>query len=406
MITGLATFLVVVVLILRAPPKIRLWAPIIAIVVGTAVSAAFGLFDARSVVSEPIVGMPSGSWPGLNFNLDGRFWALLPAFVVATIVGAIETIGDGVAIQVVSRRKPRAVDFRAVQGALNADGLGNLLSGLAGTLPNTTYSSSIALTEVTGVAARRVGVVIGATFAMIAFFPKIAALLIAIPGPVAAAYIIVILALLFVQGMRIIIRDGVDHRKAAIAGTAFWLGLGFQYQEIFPDLLGAGPVRLLLDNGMTAGAIVAILLVLFTELTKGRRNKLTINLESESLPSLNTFLTDLVSKAGWNESSTQRLTAAGEETLAILQQEYPDTHTEVPHLLVSGRIEGQSAVVDFLTSLEGQNMEDRLAYLGEISPIPDDREVSYRLLQYYASSVSHQKYHGMDIVTVTVNHSS
>ena len=35
-------------------------------------------------------------------------------------------------------------------------------------------------------------------------------------------------------------------------------------------------------------------------------------------------------------------------------------------------------------------------------PVPDEREVSFRLLLHYASSVSHQKYHGVDIVTVRV----
>ena len=125
-----------------------------------------------------------------------EFWALLPAFVAVTIVGAIETVGDGVAIQRVSRRRPQATDFRVVQGCLNADGLGNLLSGIAGTLPNTTYSSSISITEVTGVAARRVGVVIGVTLMVLAFFPKVAALLIAIPGPVIAAHATVFLGIL------------------------------------------------------------------------------------------------------------------------------------------------------------------------------------------------------------------
>ena len=81
-----------------------------------------------------------------------------------TLIGAIETIGDSIAIQRVAWRKPRAVDFRAVQGAVAADGAGNLLSGLAGTVPNTTYSTSIAITERTGVAARSVGVWIGIVF--------------------------------------------------------------------------------------------------------------------------------------------------------------------------------------------------------------------------------------------------
>ena len=55
-----------------------------------------------------------------------------------------------------------------------------------------------------------------------------------------------------------------------------------------------------------------------------------------------------------------------------------------------------------MTSLEGENVEDHLAYLNELPPVPDEREVSFRLLWHYASAVHHQKYHGLDIITVHV----
>ena len=71
---------------------------------------------------------------------------------------------------------------------------------------------------ITGIGARSVGVVIGLLFFVLAFFPKVTVILIAIPGPVAGAYITVLLGLLFVQGMKIVIQDGVDHRKAAVVG--------------------------------------------------------------------------------------------------------------------------------------------------------------------------------------------
>ena len=252
------TILVVAGLVLRGPPAWRLWSPIIGIVAGTIASAPFGLYDVDQVLDASWVGAPVGSWPGIDVTPGSEFWALLPAFAVVTLVGAIETVGDGVAIQRVSQRRPRATDFRVVQGALNADGMGNLLSGLGGTLPNTTYSSSIALAEVTGISARRVGVIIGVIFVVAAFFPKFTALLIAIPAPVAAAYITVLIALLFVQGMKIVIQDGVDHRKAVVAGVSFWLGTGFQNGWIFSDMLGDGFLSVLLGNGMTSGAIVAV----------------------------------------------------------------------------------------------------------------------------------------------------
>ena len=401
-LAALSTILVIALLIMRAPPSLRLWSPIIGIVVGCTVAAPFGLYDLNAVLESAWVGVPFGSWPGIELTPGIEFWALLPAFIVVTLVGAIETVGDGVAIQQVSRRNRRATDFRVVQGALNSDGLGNLLSGLLGTLPNTTYSSSVSLTEVTGIASRRVGVVIGIIFAVLAFFPKATALLIAIPAPVAAAYITVLLALLFVQGMRMIIQDGVDHRKAAVVGLAFWLGVGFQSQVIFSDLLG-GFWGVLLGNGMTSGAIVAILMMLFLDFTGPRSKRLTSDLNSDALIRLEPFLREFASARKWDTDATDRLAAAGEETIAVLMQEVDAGDSDGAHrLTVSARGDAQSAELEFATTLEGENMEDQLAYLSELPPVPDEHEVSYRLLWYYASSVSHQKYHSIDVITISV----
>ena len=401
-VAALTTLVIIAVLIMRAPPSLRLWSPVIGIILGCLVSVPFGLYDMQTVLRSPWVGVPFQNWPGLDLTPGVEFWALLPAFIVVTMVGAVETVGDGVAIQQVSRRRPRATDFRVVQGALNADGVGNLLSGLLGTLPNTTYSSSVSLTEVTGIAARRVGVVIGVIFALLAFFPKVTALLIAIPPPVAAAYITVLLVLLFVQGMRMIIQDGVDHRKAVVVGLGFWIGVGFQNGVIFPEYI-SGFWAVLLENGMTAGAIVTIGLMFFMELTGSRRRRLSVELSADALPEIDEFLRGFASANKWDSDHTQRLAAAGEETLAILLQEADDAQNGgARRLSISARMQDSSAELEFVTALEGENMEDQLAYISELPAAPDEHEVSYRLLWHYASSVRHRKYHGIDIITVEV----
>ena len=402
-VAALLTLTTVVALVLRAPPAWRLWSPLIALVVGCAVSAIFGIYDLSGVADADWIGIPWGAWPGFDLTPDVKFWALLPAFVVVTIVGAIETIGDSVAIQRVSRRRPRATDFRLVQGALNSDGVGNLLSGLLGTLPNTTYSSSIPLTEVTGIAARRVGVVIGVIFVALAFLHKVAALLIAIPAPVAAAYIAFLIGILFVQGMRIVVQGGVNHRTAAIVGLSFWIGAGFQSQLIFPDLLGDGFIGVLLGNGMTSGALVAIIMMVFMELTSPRRRRLQVALGMDALPQIDEFLRGFASKHRWSAAATDRLASAGEETLSILLQESGDAAEHGRQLSISTQMNDRTAEMEFVTALEGANMEDQLAYLNEMPLAPDEREVSFRLLWHYAASVQHQKYHGVDIVTVTVD---
>ena len=397
------TLAVVAALVLRAPSSLRLWSPVIGIAVGCAVAAPFGLYDVQQVLDAPWVGAPLSAWPGFDLTPGVEFWALLPAFVVVTLVGAIETVGDGVAIQRVSQRSPRATDFRVVQGALNADGVGNLLSGIGATLPNTTYSTSISLAEVTGIAARRVGVVIGVVIAVLAFFPKIAALLIAIPGPVAAAYITVLLALLFVQGMKIVVQDGLDHRKAAVAGVSFWVGVGFQNQVIFADQLGDGFLAVLLGNGMTSGALVAVVMMFFIEMTAPRRRRLDIVLDPDALPKLGEFLRAFATKYGWDSASTERLVLVGEETLSSLSEGDGPEEDGPRRLVVAARAAGGGAELEFVCAADGENLEDRLSYLGETPDIPDGREISFRLLRHYTSSVRHQKYHGVDIVTVNVD---
>ena len=402
-LTAGVTLLVVGCMVLRAPPSLRLWSPVFGIIAGCAVGAPLGLYDAGAVADAAWVGVPFRDWPGFDVTPGTEFWALLPAFIVVTMVGAIETVGDGVAIQRVSRRRPRATDFRVVQGALNADGMGNLLSGLGGTLPNTTYSTSISLAEVTGIGARRVGVIMGLIIFALAFFPKFSALLIAIPGPVAGAYVLVLIVLLFVQGMKIVVQDGVDHRKAMVAGMAFWLGVGFQNQLIFPDLLGDGFLGILLGNGMTAGAITAVVMMVFLELTGPRRRRLRADMDDQTLSKLGVFLRVFAANAGWTPESAERLVLVGEETLASMAASEDEAEPAgARRLVVTARSVGGSAELEFVSATDEENLEDRLAYMGENPEVTDGREISFRLLRHLSSSVSHQKYHGVDVVSVRV----
>ena len=400
-VSATATLVAIAVLALRASGVWRLWAPVIGIALGCVVASFFGLYDVGCVAEADWVGMPTSGWPGFDLSFGSEFWVLLPAFVFVTLVGAIETIGDSVAIQRVSWRTPRAVDFRTVQGAVNADGLGNLLSGLASTVPNTTYSSSIPLTELTGVAARNVGVSLGLIFIALAFLPKVAALILAIPSPVVAAYLMVLMGMLFVQGMKIVMQDGLDYRKGVVVGISFWLGAGFQNQAIFADQLGE-QWGALLGNGMTTGGLAVLVLTLFTELTGPRRHRLEMDLDITALPKIDGFLRELASRFGWNTASTERLCAAGEETLLSLVRPEDEDAPDKRRLFVVARGDSAAVELEFVAAVGDENLEDRMVLLGEGAAAPEEHEISLRLLKHFAASVRHQQYHDIDIVTVRV----
>ena len=311
---------------------------------------------------------------------------------------------DGIVAQQVSWRRPRATDFRLIQGSIYANGVGILLSGLAGTPPTTSYSSlTVSLVNLTGVAARSVGYAMAGIFLALALFPKVTGVLLTIPGPVMGGFLLTAIGMLFVEGVQTLSRAGLDPQKALVAGLAFSLGLGMENQNVLEGLLGS-PWGDLLGNGITVGAVTAIGLTALLELTGPRRSRLDVQLDMSDLPQVDAFLQEVAATMRWDEASTARLRSSGEEALSSLLQpgnERPEGKAK--RLIIAARPEGRSVEIEFLTVFDEENLEDRLAYLDEQTEAPDEREVSFRLLRHYASSVRHQKYHGMDIVTVRVD---
>ena len=397
------TVLVIACMALKARGILRLWSPVAGVVSGSIVAALYGIYDFDGVAAAAWLGLPTGGWPGIHFRFDPVFWTLLPTFLFLTLIGAIETLGDSVAIQRVSWRRPRAVDFQSVQGAIAADGTGNLLSGLLGTVPNTTYSSSISMTELTGVAARSVGVAVGALFILLAFVPKALAVVLAVPGPVVASYLAVLVAMLFVLGMKVLVSESLGYRLGLIAGVSFWLGAGFEEGRIFPGFFEefAGG---LLANGMTAGGLAAILMTLVLDLLRPRARTLETVLSVETLPEVRSFLQEFARRYEWRQNMIFRMEGAAEEVILILTQDERGGDTpKLDKLVLTARKTETGAVLEFVGCESSENIQDRIAYLAEqTSAAPADKELSLRLLRHLASSVRHERYHDVQILTVHI----
>ena len=324
-----ATFFTIVLMILFADAKLRLWAPIGGVVVGSVVAAVFGMVKIGPLLAAPWIGLPSQGYPGLDLSFGASFWTLLPAFALVTVVGGIETFGDAVAVQKVSSRRNRAIDFRAVQGAINADGIGNTLSGLAGTVPNTVYSTSVAVVEITGVASRAVGLFGGAFLIALAFSPKVSAALAAIPSPVAGGYIFVLLILLFSHGLKLATEEDISFAEGFAVSTSFWIGVAVQNKLIFHKSL---PIwfKTIFGNGTTAGGATAIILMLLIRLGAGRRTTLRLRLDQPDAPDrLESFIREIGGAAGWAPISTARLVLVGIAGLDCLRLRlHPADHAQ------------------------------------------------------------------------------
>ncbi|WP_425155624.1 hypothetical protein [Candidatus Palauibacter sp.] len=242
----------------------------------------------------------------------------------------------------------------------------------------------------------------GIIFIGLAFLPKFVSAVLAIPGPVVAAYLVVILSLIFVFGMKILLQEGLDHRMGLVVGVAFWIGTAFQLDWIYPEYF-QGAWEELLGNGMTVGGFTVILLTLFMEATGGRPARLKTRLTAETWPEIDAFLTKFAERRRWGEQMELRLRAVGEETLQILTRGKgcdPVAEAEVGRrLLLIVRPDGDAADLEFIATTD----EDQLAMLSEAAAsLPVEAETPLRLLRHYASSIRHQQYHDIDILTIRV----
>ena len=400
-----ATLAAAAILMLRASGLFRLLAIPITIVAGCVVAVPLGVYDIQPALEAPWFGLPEFSaWPGLSPILDQDFLALLLGFLIVSAVVGIRVSNEGSVIQQVSWRRPRAPDFRSVQGTLNVSGVGILLSGIAGTLPTIIYlPTSISLISFTGVAVRRSGYAIGAMLIGLALLPKIVAILMTIPRPVTGSILMIVMGLLFVEGIRTVSQDGFSQQKAIIVGLSLSIGIGLQTENVLAASLGS-PWGVAFGNSVVVSILAAVLMSMVLEITRHRRRRLETELDISALPHIEEFLTGLGSRIGWSQDSIVRLCSAGEETLSSMLQLRDDYDVDKPpRLVVIARPAASQVEMEFLAVFSEENIEDRISYMSEQAEAPDVSEFSFRLLRHYASSVRHRKYHGIDIVTVQVD---
>ena len=395
----------IVVLLVTARGPLRQWVPVIGIGAGALVGALFGLYDSAHVADAAWAGLPQPGWPGFDVSFGSAFWALLPGFLLATVIVSLRTISSTVSVLRLSQDRQTAIGFRLVQNATATEGIANLFAGLAGALPSMAMLANVTLAKTSGLRSRSVGLAAGALIIVLAFVPKALALVTAIPGPVLGAYILLAMGLLFLICIRMILKDGVDRQSGLIVGFSLLFGIGVQVNLIAPGFFGS-VMGGALDNAMTTGGLCAILLTWGVNLTYSRASRLEMKLDIAGLPRLQEFLRAFTSKCKWDEATTKRFEVVGEEVLlTLLQSGNSDLEERTRRMRLLARKVRGGASLEFVAVVDTEeNLEDQVTLLGsQIDVDLVEQEASLRILRHLAASVRHQQFHGADIVTVRMD---
>ena len=253
LIIATATLLTVVLLSSFGRGALRSYAFIWGLLVGDGISALLGRLDFSAAGGAPWLGVPRLlPYGGLRFD-PGVTAALVFAFVVATIeaIGVYYAAGEIVRTPITDRR---------INLGMAGEAAGSMLSALFGGFATTAYAQNVGLLKLTGVGSRFPVTVAGAIFLVLAFVPKLGAVLVATPDPVVGGIFLPAAASLIYTGVTALARTPDTARHIAVGGLAVMLGTGVP--ALGQPLLGKLPATVaeLAGQPVVVGAIVALVL--------------------------------------------------------------------------------------------------------------------------------------------------
>jgi NCS2 family nucleobase:cation symporter-2 len=250
---GFLTVVYILLIYARFGGFIANLAVLIGLILGTATAVIFGITDFAHV--------GEAAWfevsPPFSFGLPQ--FALVPALIMtlAMLVIMAETTGNVMAI---GRIVGRPSTQRTLGDAFRADGLSTMLGGIFNSFPYNAFTQNTGLIALTHVKSRYVVAMAGAIMIMMGLFPKIGALVAAVPRPVLGGSAIVMFGMTTVAGIQILSRVRFDGtRNALVVAIAVSVGV---LPMAFPSLFAqaSGPLHLILDSGIFLGTVTAVLL--------------------------------------------------------------------------------------------------------------------------------------------------
>ena len=252
---GLITFAVVFGFSNFGKGILKLGGIFFGMLVGVLIAIPFGMVDASGVASAGWFSLPRLFPFAIEFNPA----ACLTLAVVYVMVN-VQLIGDLSAAAMGSM--DRMPTEREIGGAIKAQGLVSMVSSVLGGLPTSAFGQNVGIIVSTRVINRWVFAAAGLVFAAAGLVPKLSAVLTMIPQPVIGGATISVFGTITLNGIRILVKDGLTPRACTVFGVSVAFGLGIA--QVSGSLTGPGMPdwinTIFGTSAITPCAIMAIIL--------------------------------------------------------------------------------------------------------------------------------------------------
>lgn len=217
-----------------------------AVVAGYLLALGMGMVDTAAIANAAWFALPKFQTPVFDLN---AILIIAPACIVVLAEHISHLIVTG------KITDSNLMENPGLHRSLLGDGVSNILSGFAGSPPNTTYGENIGVMAITRVYS--VWIIRGAALLAIAFslIGKVSAAISTIPGPVMGGITMLLYGVIAVQGFRMFVEQKVDFSKNSnmvLGAITFVVGVSGASINI-------GSVQL---KGMAFAAVVGVVLSL------------------------------------------------------------------------------------------------------------------------------------------------
>ncbi|MFC5909410.1 nucleobase:cation symporter-2 family protein [Streptacidiphilus monticola] len=268
---GLAGFTLAAVLVLNRwlTGFLASIAVLLGLVLGTLVAIPLGRTDFSALGSVPVFAVPSPFHFGAPVFAVGAVISML----IVMLVSMTESTADMLALGEIVERP---ADERTIEGGLRADGAATVLAAVLNGFAASAFAQNIGLIALTRVRSRYVVAVSGVILVLLGLFPVGGALISVVPQPVLGGAGLALFGTVAASGVRTLARADLGSNGNLLT-VAVSLGLGVlpiaspTIWDAFPPL-----VRTVLDSGISAGCLSAIVLNLFFNHLPGRAAERTL----------------------------------------------------------------------------------------------------------------------------------
>ncbi|MFE7286894.1 nucleobase:cation symporter-2 family protein [Streptomyces noursei] len=223
------------------------------LVAGTLISLPLGAADFSGVTDAHLLGFPTP----FHFGAPQFSAAAVISMCIVMLVIMTESTADVLALgEIVGR----PADEKILAAALRADGLGTAISPFFNAFAASAFAQNVGLVAITKIRSRFVVAAAGGILILLGLCPMLASLVALIPQPVLGGVGITLFGTIAASGVQTLAKSALEHGDNVLI-VAISLGAGI-IPMAAPDFYHAFPesLRIILDSGISAGCVVAVLL--------------------------------------------------------------------------------------------------------------------------------------------------